>query len=370
MVKLSSKISAVINASGRMTKLGVSTQSDKVQEAMIQGSSQYYLIDDLYEVAGQEIAKILEVEDVVVTSSASAGISLSIAGLICKDDDYLKVRLPRIKETIAKREVVIMKGHNVNFGAPIETMIELGGGKVVEAGWANGTSEADMRGCINENTLAIMYVKSSHCVQKNMLSFEKVVEIANEYKIPLVADVAAETDFKKFYDQGADIVIYSGSKALLGPTSGLVQCRSKEVAGYIRKQLYGIGRAMKIGKENVFGLVEAVYEYKNGQTTMNVTYEDLDNFIAKVNEIDGLSAEKSQDESGREIYRAKVKFDQQLYGHTALEMIEILANSQPAVYVRMHEANLGHLYFDPRPLSGIEQLNVILELLKRNRKND
>ena len=370
VVRLSNKIDAVINASGRMTKLGVSTQSDGVKEAMQYGASHYYLIDDLYESAGEEIAKMLDVEAVVVTSSASAGISLAVAGLICKDDDYLKVRLPRLKETIAKREVVIMKGQNVDFGVPIETMIELGGGKVVEAGWANGTSEADMAGCINENTLALMYVKSSHCVQKNMLSFEKMVEIAKKHNIPLIADVAAEVDFQIFYEQGADIVIYSGAKTLLGPTSGFVECKSKVTATYIRKQLYGIGRGMKIGKENIFGLVEAIYEYKNDITKMNVTYADLEEFIKHVNEIKGLSAVKCKDESGREIYRAKITFDKNEYGYSALEMEKRLAKEEPAIYTRSYEANLGHLHFDPRPLNSIQELNTILETLQNGGKND
>ena len=368
MVKLSNKIANVINASGRMTKLGVSTQSSGVKEAMMYGADRYFLIDDLYVEAGREVASILGVEDVVITASASSAIAITVAGLICKDSEYLKVRLPREKEKISKREVVIMKGHNVDYGVPIETMIELGGGKVVEAGWANGISEQDMIGCINENTIAIMYVKSHHCVQKNMLSFEQVLEIGKKCNVPVIVDAAAETDFTKFYHAGAEFVIYSGAKTLLGPTSGFVECRCVEHAKNIRSQLYGIGRAMKIGKENIFGLVEAVDEYINGEVKMAVTYEQLDDFISEVNKIEGLSAIKSQDESGRPIYRAKVSFDKEVYGYSAKEMIEMLSKNTLPIYTRVHEANLGNLSFDPRPLNSADDFCMILDALKRNKK--
>ena len=39
-------------------------------------------------------------------------------------------------------EIVLPKGHNVNFGAPVGTMVNLGGGKVVEA-VAPGERSAD-----------------------------------------------------------------------------------------------------------------------------------------------------------------------------------------------------------------------------------
>lgn len=361
--QLQDRVRKAINASGRMTKLGVSTQSKSVQDAMLYGSSNYVLIDELYRESGNTIADLLDVPAAAVTSSASAGIVLSISSLICKDNQWLTVNLHNQLEKITKREVIIPKGHSVNYGVPISTMIELGGGKVIEAGCANMVTKQDVIGCINENTIALLYVKSSHSIQKDMISFLEMVEIAKEYQIPLIIDCAAEINLTSFILEGADYAIYSGSKALEGPTSGFVLCSSLERADWIRKQNYGIGRCMKIGKENIYGLVQAITDYVEKKQVMKVTYSDLDHFIEAVNQLSGLSAIKAQDESGREIYRAKVHFDQEVYGHSALEMIQLLEAGNPAIYTRNYEANLGYLAFDPRPLQSVTELEYILEKL-------
>ena len=68
-------------------------------------------------------------------NSASSGIALSIAGIVTEGNRRKSERLHQ--EVIAKNEVIMLKGHNVQYGAPVETMIYLGGGKLVEVGYAN-----------------------------------------------------------------------------------------------------------------------------------------------------------------------------------------------------------------------------------------
>ena len=48
-------LSGVINASGRMTKLGVSTVSKEVGETLVAAASNYVVVDDLFEWAGKKI---------------------------------------------------------------------------------------------------------------------------------------------------------------------------------------------------------------------------------------------------------------------------------------------------------------------------
>ena len=142
----------VINASGRMTKLGVSTISKGVGETLVDAASNYILIDSLYEFAGKKIGGMIGCEDACVTSSASAGIALSVASLLCKDNLSMVHHLFDELPQISRREVVLLKGHNVDFGAPVAEMIQLGGGKVVEVGYANGSRLEDIEHAVNENT--------------------------------------------------------------------------------------------------------------------------------------------------------------------------------------------------------------------------
>lgn len=85
----------------------------------------------------------------------------------------------------------MLKGHNVQYGAPVETMIYLGGGKLVEVGYANEGKAEHIEDAIGENTAAILYVKSHHAVQKNMISVEEAWEVAQRNNIPLIVDAAS-----------------------------------------------------------------------------------------------------------------------------------------------------------------------------------
>lgn len=354
----------VINASGRMTKLGVSTITEETGKTLVDAASNFILIDSLFEFAGKKIGEMIGCEDACVTSSASAGIALSVASLICKDNISKVHHLFDMLPSIEKREIILLKGHNVDFGAPIAEMIQLGGGKIVEVGYANGSKLCDIEDAINPNTLAILFVKSHHCVQKDMVDVKDVIGLANRYQVPCIVDAAAEEDLSAYMKMGADMVCYSGAKAIEGPTSGFVACKTTELASNMRLQYKGIGRAMKIGKEGTMGLLQAMKEYLNGEHVAVVTKSDLLPFIDKINQIQGCKAVLIQDEAGREIYRAKITFDKNLYGYSAKEMIQKLQEGEFAIYTRDYQANIGSLAIDPRPLKSLEELEYIYKRIE------
>src|SRR5690606_27327358 len=126
------------------------------------GGQNYVEVADLVDKAGQYIAGILGSEDALVVNSASSGIALSIAALVTKGNRRKSERLHQ--EELENNEIILLKGHNVQYGAPIETMIYLGGGKLVEVGYANEGKADHMESAISEKTAAIVYVKSHHAV--------------------------------------------------------------------------------------------------------------------------------------------------------------------------------------------------------------
>ncbi|CCK15981.1 L-seryl-tRNA(Sec) selenium transferase-related protein [Cronobacter universalis NCTC 9529] len=76
----------------------------------------------------------------------------------------------------------------------------------------------------------------------------------------MIVDAAAEEDLQAYYRAGADLVIYSGAKAIEGPSSGLVIGKTQYVE-WVKRQANGIGRAMKVGKEGILGLTSAIEHY-------------------------------------------------------------------------------------------------------------
>lgn len=362
-------LSGVVNASGRMTKLGVSTVSKEVGETLLEAAGNYVVVDSLFEWAGKKIGSMIGCEDACVTASASSGIALSVASLLCKNNLQKVKRFRETVENTEKREVILLKGQNVDFGAPIDSVIEVGGGKVVEVGYANGSKIEDITHAVSDKTLAIFFVKSHHCVQKDMVDVKTVIEAANKLNIPCIVDASAEEDLSKYVQMGADFVCYSGAKALSGPTSGFVACRRGEDAANMRLQYKGIGRVMKIGKENCMGLVKAIEIYqKNHGYVPAVTLDDLKEFAEKTAQIAGLSTQIVQDEAGREIFRCKITVDEKMYGMNAKELVEAFTKHDPQIYTRDYQANIGSIAIDPRPLISVEELNVIYETIKKFKK--
>ena len=346
----------VINTSGRMTALGVSTPRPEVVEAAMAGMNQYFEMKDLVNKTGDYIAKLLEVEGATVVSCASAGIAQSVAAVLVKDSDWL---LENLHVTpIENNEIVLPKGHNVNFGAPVGTMVALGGGKLVEAGYANECSAEQLAAAITPRTAAILYIKSHHCVQKSMLSVEQAAVVARHHNLPLIVDAAAEEDLQCYYRVGADLVIYSGAKAIEGPTSGLVIGKTQYVE-WVKRQSMGIGRAMKVGKEGILGLTCAIEHYLTARKESgDEMVAKMTPFIEQLNTLNGVTARVVWDSAGRDIARAEIKFDEAVTGIATGELVSALKQGEYAIYFRGYKANEGIIEADVRSVDA-QQLEIV-----------
>ncbi|CAH0275481.1 MULTISPECIES: DgaE family pyridoxal phosphate-dependent ammonia lyase [Priestia] len=343
----------VINASGRMSILGVSAPTDTVMDAMKKGGQNYVEIADLVDKAGDYIAEILGAEAGVVVNSASSGIALSVAALVTQGNRRKSERLHQ--EEIPKREIIILKGHNVQYGAPVETMVYLGGGKLIEVGYANEGRATHIEEAISENTAAILYVKSHHTVQKNMISVEETWEIAQKNNVPLIVDAAAEENLQK-YVKYSDLAIYSGSKAIEGPTSGIVGGERKYIE-WLKVQLHCIGRSMKVGKETIFGLLQALDEYGEKKDKSAKEKESLQALLS-LKDIEGVNVTIVQDEAGRAIFRARIQIIPEQANITAEEVVKELSEGEIAIYTRDYGIRQGYFDIDPRPLKG-DDIHVI-----------
>lgn len=96
-----------------------------------------------------------------------------------------------------------------------------------------------------------------------MLNIEDFAHVAQMYNLPLIVDAAAEEDLRAWVVSGADMVVYSGAKPLTRRPPGLSLVKIWIAA--CKAQHHGIARAMKIGKENMVGLVYALENYHQGR---------------------------------------------------------------------------------------------------------
>ncbi|NGP46907.1 SelA-like pyridoxal phosphate-dependent enzyme, partial [Bacillaceae bacterium SIJ1] len=192
---------------------------------------------------------------------------------------------------------------------------------------------------------------------KNMISPEEAWEVAQKSQVPLIIDAAAEEDLQK-YVQLSDLVIYSGSKALEGPTSGIVAGKQSYI-DWLQVQLHGIGRSMKVGKETAFGLLQALEEYKQKADRSDEERNTL-RALVPLNELPGVQVEIVQDEAGRRIFRGRIFIDDSVASLNAFALNEALRAGEIAIYTRDYGVHQGYFDIDPRPLKN-DDIEVIRE---------
>ncbi|MFD7922804.1 DgaE family pyridoxal phosphate-dependent ammonia lyase [Streptomyces sp. NPDC059740] len=350
------RITPAVNASGKMTALGGSRLSESVTAAMTEAGTGHVVMADLLAAAGRDIARATGTEDACVTTGAAAGVAVAVAALVAGTDP---ARIEALPDALGHPdEVVLQKGHAVHFGAPVTQMVRLGGGRPVEVGAANKVTAAHLAAAVTPRTVALLYVQSHHAVQKGTVPLAEMIAVGREHGVPVIVDAAAEEDLRRWPATGADLVVYSGGKAIGGPTSGII-CGSAALVAACRAQSGGIARPMKVGKETVLGLVRAVRDHAAraaGQPAEGGAQQTRMAALAdRLGALPGLTARVVQDDAGRDIHRTEITVDPGGAGLTAVELARSLAAGSPPVFLRDHHAASGRLAVDPRPLDPAEE---------------
>ena len=246
----------VLNAMGMPTILGANTTSPEVREAAASILAMSVEIDELQAAACRVIARSTGAEAGCVTSSCSSGLAIAAAAAMTGPD---LARVARLPDTEGLRdEIVLPLAHDINFGAPISQMIRLSGAKVVRVGTANHCDVLHLRSALSPRTAALFFIDSGDVNPVgSFVTLEQCLETAHGAGLPVVVDTAAGADVRPFLKAGADLVITSAHKQMGAPTSGMV-CGRLELVRACYLQNYGIGRAMKVGKEGVIGCMAAV----------------------------------------------------------------------------------------------------------------
>ena len=268
-------VKKIINGYATLTSLGGSIMPAEVVAAMAEASRHFVRIDELQEKAGAKIAEWTHNPAAYISCGAAAGIALSVAACITGLDEEKRQRLPLTEGM--KNEIIVHRcaGDEYNF------TIRAAGGKVVSIGSEKNASLADLESVINPMTAAILVYYKDQRMQ-GQVPLEQQIEVATRHGIPLIVDAAAQLppveNLWRFTAMGADLVIFSGGKGLCGPqSSGLVLGRRDLIAacafnacprGYI-------GRPMKVGKEEIAGLLAAVRRYLDlDHAALIKTYEE------------------------------------------------------------------------------------------------
>ncbi|MCW3475280.1 aminotransferase class V-fold PLP-dependent enzyme [Limobrevibacterium gyesilva] len=347
----------IINVSGTMTGLGASIVVPEAIEAVSAILRQFVEIEDLQRKASEAIARLCQAEAGFVTASCSAAITLGVAGAMTGSDLAAIERLP--DATGLKNEVVILAGHMVSYGAPIEQGIRLAGARVVPVGQATSARPHQLAGAINGQTAAAVYVVSHHTVPYGMLPLAEFAEIAHAKGVPVIVDAASEYDLRGFIAAGADLALYSAHKFLGGPTGGIVAGREDLVRAAFLQNM-GIGRGMKVGKEGIAGTIAALeaWERRDHAAIRARETAALELWQTTLEGRAGITPAIVADPTNNPLDRLHVAVDPAAAHITAWDLADRLAAGSQPVIVRDHEIEHGYFYMDPCNLHPGEEVIV------------
>jgi L-seryl-tRNA(Ser) seleniumtransferase len=354
----------VINVSGTMTFLGASIVVPEAVETVRRILTEFVEISELHRKASYVIAETCGSEAGTITASASAGISVAVAGCMTGADLAAIERLPDTSR-LARDEVVIQQGHMVHYGAPVEQAIRLTGAKVVPVGTATAVRAYHLEGAITERTAAAVYVVSHHAVQYGQLSLGEFCRICNARGVPVIVDAASEYDLKGFLAKGAALAVYSAHKFLGGPTAGIVAGR-KDLVRTAYLQNGGIGRGMKVGKESIAGAMAALQAWASRDHAAARAREAgfLRLWQERLSRLPGIETSIVPDPTGNPLDRLLVRIDVAEAGATAWALSAALAAADPPIIVRDHEVEHGLFYLDPCNLHDGEA-EIVAEQIER-----
>lgn len=355
----------LINASATLTRLGGSIMPREVVEAMVEASQHFVPLDELQRRVGERLAAMTQNEAAYVSSGAAAGIVLATAACIAGTDPKAITQLPDL--TGLKNEVIIQKVHRNGYDHAVRQV----GVTVVEIGDGEKTTAEELEAAINLNTAAIFWFQGAMSGQGD-LPLEEVIAVANRHDIPVVVDGAAQVppveNLWRFTQMGAALAIFSGGKDLRGPqSSGLIVGRNDliEACRINGNPNHSIGRPMKVGKEEMVGLLKAVELYLKRDHVARASQDEevVAGWCNELNKVAGVHAERSfPNEAGQPLPRALVTIDSGSVGLTRDAIVDRLEQGTPSIFVA--KAGDEGIYLNPMTLADGEEQIVLDRLLE------
>lgn len=278
-----------INAAGTLTRLGGALMGEEVVAAMAAAARASVDVGDLQVAASRVISKLTNAEAGIVTTGAAAALTLAAAAAMTRWDIARMAALPHTDGF--PNEIVLPRTHYTQYAHALRAS----GARLVDIGHNDRGTGAGVRGietweieaAITPTTAAFAFAANP----QNTGDLPIVVEVCKPKDIPVIVDAAAQlppkSNLKRFFELGADLVAFSGGKAIGGPqASGILAGRRDLVGSALAQQLdmdvppatwsppelidlkamkgiphHGLGRGFKVGKEEIVGLLVALERF-------------------------------------------------------------------------------------------------------------
>lgn len=391
-------VTKVINAAGTKTRVGGTRIRSEAVDAMHRASASFARISDLQARASETIAESMDVEAGYVASGAAACLTLAAAACMTRDSLAAMARLPDTRNL--PDEFLIPTAHRNSYDHALRasgaSLVNIGNNDRTLGPGASDLELWELESAIDDQTAGIVYVA------RNDIPFEPFVEVAHEHDIPVIVDAAGKLPPKhnltRFTEAGADLVVFSGGKAVRGPQStGFVGGRRDLISAIALQHLdmdaveatwdppsslidaesivgvprHGIGRGLKVGKEELVGFIRAleIYVDQDESEQMETWHQRSKQIGQSLDSVSTLDVEYQNEDDTRVVTRVEVIPDVEQFSGRTVDVIRTLQQETPRIVVGYHGLD-DRFVLNPMSLTDGEAEIVVDSVISALPSND
>lgn len=378
----------IINACGSVTRLGGAPMPPAVLEAFTAAASECVPLEEVQALASRVIAGATGAEAGLVTSGAAAGLMLGTAAILAGLDAGRMEKLPHCTdfpcEMVMAREQ--RNGYDHAVRAAGARLVEVGMHELVAGAGVRRAEAWEFAVAFGPTTAGVLYVYDVRARPP----LAEVVAVAHAHNLPVLVDAAGElpprSNLKSLIASGADLVVFSGGKAIRGPQATGILCGRRDLIASAALQMldmddhfelwdppsdfidktklrgfprHGLGRALKVSKEQIIALLTALRLFTRG-----AYFDELPVMRGRLQTIaaglEGVSAQCRllDPGDGESLPLLEIALDENALGRSALEVCRRLRRGKPPIYVNHSQLAEGKLIINPLHLD--EESTAIL----------
>ncbi|HUY91506.1 MAG TPA: aminotransferase class V-fold PLP-dependent enzyme [Pirellulales bacterium] len=385
-------LAPIINVSGAVTRLGGAPMPEEVLVAFCEAARESIPLDQLQGLACRVIAEATGAEAGLVTAGAASALTLGAAAILTGYDLGRMEQLPHChgfpNEFVMAREQ--RNGYDHAVRAAGVKLVEVGFHEMVAGAGVRRAEAWEYVAAFGPATAGVFYVYDAHARPP----LAEVVAAAHARGLPVLVDAAGEvpprTNLRAILAAGADLVAFSGGKGIRGPQATGILCGRRDLVGAAALQMldmddhfelweppenlidrsrlaglprHGIGRGMKVSKEQIVALLTAIKLFTAGAYDRQLA--ELREHLAQVETaLEGLPVccRTLVPADGQSLPILEIAIDERSLGRSALEVCRRLRRGKPPVYVGHALLDEGKLVVNPLHLNAARTAVLIQRL--------
>jgi L-seryl-tRNA(Ser) seleniumtransferase len=300
----------------------------EVLRAMAEANDYFVDMVELNAAAGRRIAEVMKAEAALVTAGSFSAMILGAAACLTGSDRSKVDALPH--PTWTKRECLTQKAHRFDY----DRAYRAAGMTMVDV----ETKEQLINAICERTAMLAVLASVERNAKPGVLRPADFLEIGKKAGVPVLIDAASELPpesvLTRYTTMGADLVVVSGGKGLEGPQStGILAGRKDliEAATLNHSPNTAIGRGMKVGKEEIIGVITALNRYlRLDHAVVQEGWNKKARYLAEqLQGISGLNAEYRMNAYG--FGEVRISWDRAKIPLTGKQAAERLKNGDPRI---------------------------------------